>query len=304
MNSTTIRSSPNIPGGRRAAAYLTMATVTSASNQYINLAKSLPAKLQRFLARYPPSQIVIPDAPKTGYQTDTVNPFYPKRHPETGRMHNPIYSARRQADLVKLARDHGVEELLPTSTKKTEVRLAHKVRYGWRGKGTGVGQKVKGHLHERQLAAKYVLFRSLGAEVVSGRWLCRTSADLMYQDGQEERGYAQDAGTHQRMEGGTFDDRVVIVSRSSTNTLYRLVGRTGPNGPNRELYIGIGLPLDVQTCINSVYQKQTFAISHFDGAFISFLENILGIARPKSICDYRQDLPLRPRGARVMLQTS
>lgn len=259
-----------------------MATLPSAPIQYINLAKTLPARLQRFLARYPPSQILPADAPKTGYQTDTVNPFYPKRHPETDRLHNPIYSARRQADLVKLARDYGVEELLPRSTKKTEVRLAHKVRHGWRGKGTGVGQKVKGHLHERQLATKYVFPRLLGAEAVSERLLCRTSADLIYQDGQEERGYAQDARAHQRMEGGTFEDEIFLVSWGVTNALYRLVGRTGPSGPNRELQIGVGPPLDVQLCIkNSVYQNKTkknSAISRSDGAS-SHDPNILGFER-------------------------
>lgn len=123
--------------------------------QYINLAKTLPAKLQRFLARYPSPQLAAPRP--TGYQTDTANPFLRHRHEATQNLHDPVFSARRQADLVKLARDHGVEELLPTGGKRTEVRLARKVRLGWRGKGTGVGQKVKGHKHERQLEPKYVL---------------------------------------------------------------------------------------------------------------------------------------------------
>jgi large subunit ribosomal protein L25 len=129
--------------------------------QYIQLAKALPPRLQRFIARYPHASI-LPDArpaaqAQTAYQKATPNPFMPSRHPVTGRLHDPKYSLRRQAEIVKLAREHGVEELLPYTTKKTEVRLAKRIELGLRVRGTGVGQKVKGHKHERQIFKKYVL---------------------------------------------------------------------------------------------------------------------------------------------------
>lgn len=134
---------------------------TTNASQYVTLAKTLPPKLQRFFARYPPTQILnpLPDGslPSTGYQQDRPNPFLPKKFHPTGRIHNPVYSLRRQADLVKLARENGVEELLPYTPKKTEEQLKHRVKYGLRVKGTGVDQKVKGKIHERQLATKYVL---------------------------------------------------------------------------------------------------------------------------------------------------
>lgn len=130
-------------------------------SQYVTLAKTLPPKLQRFFARYPPTQILnpLPDGEyaRTGYQQERRNPFAPKKFHPTGRTHNPVYSLRRQADLVKLARENGVEELLPFTPKKTEEQLRHRVTYGLRVKGTGVDQKVKGKIHERQLATKYVL---------------------------------------------------------------------------------------------------------------------------------------------------
>lgn len=88
----------------------------------------------------------------------TANPFLPFKHPVTGLWQDPVYSLRRQAELVKLAREAGVEELLPFTTKGTEYRLTKRVEEGLRVKGTGVGQRVKGHLHERMLAAKYVGF--------------------------------------------------------------------------------------------------------------------------------------------------
>lgn len=128
----------------------------ASSTHLIRLAKSLPAPLQRFFARYPPVAIVPDNAPKTPYQEERPNPFRFYKHPVTGKWHDPVYSQRRQAELVKMAREHGVEELLPETRKGTEYRLAHRVEHGLRVKGTGVGQKVKGHIHERHMIAKYV----------------------------------------------------------------------------------------------------------------------------------------------------
>lgn len=126
-------------------------------SRYVELAKQLHPRLQRFLAKYPPSQIL----PKTT-ATNTImggatpNPFLPHKHPITGKWHDPEYSLRRQAELVKLAREEGVEELLPFTSKGTEERIRHRVELGLRVRGTGIGQRVKGHRHERMLAPKYV----------------------------------------------------------------------------------------------------------------------------------------------------
>ncbi|KAK4659185.1 hypothetical protein QC762_107960 [Podospora pseudocomata] len=136
-----------------------MATPTNPST-FIQLAQSLPPRLKTFLARYPPLSILplgaahAPSKALTFYQRETPNPFLPRKHPVTGKWHDPKYSLRRQAELVKLARDHGVEELLPYTEKGTETRLAKRVEFGLRVKGTGLGEKVKGHKHERVLVAK------------------------------------------------------------------------------------------------------------------------------------------------------
>ncbi|RYO77381.1 hypothetical protein DL766_008843 [Monosporascus sp. MC13-8B] len=130
-----------------------MATPTA--QRYIELAKQLHPRLQRFLAKYPPSQI-LPSSTRTNTVENgaTPNPFLPHKHPVTGKWHDPVYSLRRQAELVKLAREQGVEELLPFTSKGTEERIRKRVELGLRVRGTGVGQRVKGHLHERMLAAK------------------------------------------------------------------------------------------------------------------------------------------------------
>ncbi|KAK3943641.1 putative diphthamide biosynthesis protein 4 protein [Diplogelasinospora grovesii] len=130
----------------------------AAASQHIKLALSLPPRLRTFLARYPPASILpaaslaaAESVPKTAYQEETPNPFLPTKHPATGKWHDPKYSLRRQAELVKLAREHGVEELLPYTPKLTEERIRKRVELGLRVKGTGVGQQVKGHKHERHL---------------------------------------------------------------------------------------------------------------------------------------------------------
>lgn len=134
--------------------------MASKAASYIKLAQSLPPRLQVFLARYPPASILpataegAEPAPMTTYQEAAPNPFLPTKHPVTGRWHNPVYSLRRQAELVKLARESGVEELLPAGPKGGEERLRHRVEHGLRVKGTGVGQSVKGHIHERHLVSK------------------------------------------------------------------------------------------------------------------------------------------------------
>lgn len=89
------------------------------------------------------------------------NPFLPYRNPATGRWRGAPISLRRQADLFKLARFYGVEPLLPASRKSTqfkEQRLLDRAA-GITGegikvrgmKGTGEGDKVKGHIWERQM---------------------------------------------------------------------------------------------------------------------------------------------------------
>ncbi|KAK2880125.1 hypothetical protein FQN49_000539 [Arthroderma sp. PD_2] len=82
------------------------------------------------------------------------NPFLPYKNPETGRWRGAIVSLRRQAELVKLGIKYGVEELLPPGRKSTEYKQARLIEKGLRVKGTGIGQKVKGHKWERMMGGK------------------------------------------------------------------------------------------------------------------------------------------------------
>lgn len=179
-----------------------MATAT----KYIQLAKSLPEPLQRFFARWPPASVQPVGAAPTGYQEQRPDPFQFYKHPVTGKWQDPVYSYRRQAQLVQLAREHGVEELLPETTKGTEYRLAHRVEHGLRVKGTGVGQKVKGHIHERHMIAKYV--SSARYATIQNVWWRYTNSSI--QDGTEKKGNDGDAQAHQGLEEGKSKTPVIF----------------------------------------------------------------------------------------------
>jgi len=77
------------------------------------------------------------------------NPFLPFKR--RGRWQGAPISLRRQAELVKLAKKHGVEPLLPPSRKSTAFKEQRILEKGLRVRGTGEGQKVKGHKWERTM---------------------------------------------------------------------------------------------------------------------------------------------------------
>lgn len=153
--------------------------------EYVRLAQTLPAKLLRFFSRYPPilrsaaghgvgaedeatSIVTTINTSSTDANTtltesttqtslspsDSPNPFKPHKHPETGRWHDPVYSLRRQAVLVKLASVNGVEELLPYTFKGSGEGRKRREEQGLRVKGTGVGQRVKGKAWERTMKSR------------------------------------------------------------------------------------------------------------------------------------------------------
>jgi large subunit ribosomal protein L25 len=149
--------------------------------QQIALARTLPPRLLTFFRKFPPpailqaTSIAAKDpAASTATTTETAtattepsstavsqspnlpyaNPFLPTKNFRTGTWRGPIYGLRQQADLCKLAREHGVEDLLPHSIKKSGERERRRLERGLRVKGTGVGERVKGHAWERTLRPK------------------------------------------------------------------------------------------------------------------------------------------------------
>ena len=83
------------------------------------------------------------------------NPFLPFKSPRTNTWISPRIGLRRQAELVKLAIRYNVEALLPPGRKSTEFKETRRAeRGGLAVKGTGVGQKVKGHKWERTMETR------------------------------------------------------------------------------------------------------------------------------------------------------
>ncbi|KAI4951301.1 hypothetical protein J4E91_004010 [Alternaria rosae] len=106
-------------------------------------------------ANAPSNSNIPPEAHDLPYP----NPFLPHKNFATGRWHSPTYGLRKQADLVKLASEHGVVDLLPWTVKKPGEKERRRVERGLQVKGTGEGQKVKGKLWERTLKGRLEMRR-------------------------------------------------------------------------------------------------------------------------------------------------
>jgi large subunit ribosomal protein L25 len=131
----------------------------TAANKFVALFNTLPPRLTKFFARYPP-----------GSSNDVRrNPFKPTVYTATGKWHNPVFSLRRQAELCKLARKYGVEELLPPSRKSSAEREAQ------RSRRAAKGIRVRGHREERTLKARYVFGRGRRREK-TGLMRCYTGS--------------------------------------------------------------------------------------------------------------------------------
>ena len=108
---------------------------------------------------FSPSRALLHNDPKH------PNPFLPQKL-QNGKWAGPRYGLRRQAELVKLAIRYDVEALLPAGRKSTEFKETRTAeRGGLAVKGTGVGQKVKGHKWERTMEARLEDRRKAMAEM-------------------------------------------------------------------------------------------------------------------------------------------
>lgn len=167
-----------------------MATVP---RKFVKLANTLPPRLTRFFARYPPPALLSSSQPQIASNTSSSDPnassvetiapelnvdlpespFRAHKHSVTGKWHDPTFSLRRQAELVKLARTYGVEEFLPYTVKGTLERLRRREENGLRVKGTGIGQKVRGKEWERTLKPRYVsASEGWQCHILLREWLC------------------------------------------------------------------------------------------------------------------------------------
>lgn len=99
----------------------------------------LPKPLAEFFTKYPPAPFRQYAEKSTSTDATDANPFIANRHPITKRLHDPIYSHRRQSDLYKAAYRYGITHLLPPLANgkkfyedkyenKTPVRGSHRFK--------------------------------------------------------------------------------------------------------------------------------------------------------------------------------
>jgi large subunit ribosomal protein L25 len=169
----------------RTMAIQAMSQTVTNPEAYQTLAKTLPNLLIRFFQKFPPGRPYARESQKpslpqpvtepsedgstklvaapskrdllrasTPFTDPSYNPFLPWRNPVTLKWRGPYYGLRRQAVLCKTAAAHGVAELLPWSMKLPSVKLARREEKGLRVKGTGEGDRVKGHHWERTMKGK------------------------------------------------------------------------------------------------------------------------------------------------------
>jgi len=112
---------------------------------------------QTIIADAATSEELTPPTPTpaslSAVQKPPPNPFLPRKNFVTGKWAGAKIGLRRQAELVKMAKEYDIEELLPPSRKSTAFKQARLLEQGLRVKGTGEGQKVKGHAWERHVGA-------------------------------------------------------------------------------------------------------------------------------------------------------
>ncbi|EMG49174.1 MRPL25 54S ribosomal protein L25 [Candida maltosa Xu316] len=78
----------------------------------------LPQRLHSFFIKYPPRPFAqYKDGPSVS-SDPLKNPFFPNKNLETGNWHGAKYSRRKSADLYKMAKKFGIQDLLPPTPRK------------------------------------------------------------------------------------------------------------------------------------------------------------------------------------------
>ncbi|KAI1614255.1 hypothetical protein EDD36DRAFT_464102 [Exophiala viscosa] len=128
----------------------------AARTRGVNTGAPAPVQTDHAIADIETSEatVSIPTPAPSFAQTNfPPNPFLPRKNFETGRWAGARIGLRRQAELVKMAKKLKIEELLPPGRKSTDFKQARLLDRGLSVKGTGEGQKVKGHKWERHIGA-------------------------------------------------------------------------------------------------------------------------------------------------------
>lgn len=143
IDQTTSSPTPRSAKGILAQPILLSSTTSPAS-------KTLPPAESKAQADQTDTSISTPTPPTSRPLPNfPPNPFLPTKR--SGHWAGPRIGLRRQAELVRLARQYEIEDLLPPGKKSTVFKETRLLERGLRIRGTGEGQKVKGHKWERRI---------------------------------------------------------------------------------------------------------------------------------------------------------
>ncbi|KAK6461326.1 mitochondrial ribosomal protein MRPL25 [Scheffersomyces coipomensis] len=78
----------------------------------------LPQKLHNFFIKFPPRPYAEYSVKPSVITDPHLNPFLPNKNPESGKWQGPKFSLRRSADLFKMAKKFGIQDLLPPLPRK------------------------------------------------------------------------------------------------------------------------------------------------------------------------------------------
>lgn len=105
---------------------------------YIKLAKTLPRPIITYLTRYPPGSAAAKEA------------FQCTRHPVTGRLHDPKYSARRKKQLYDIAERFNLLTFLPEPSALHKKVMKGTIRF----KGTKAERNRPARVKEMEQAMR------------------------------------------------------------------------------------------------------------------------------------------------------
>ncbi|KAK8440399.1 hypothetical protein CJI97_001355 [Candidozyma auris] len=114
----------------------------------------LPQKLHNFFIKFPPRPFAQYAEKPSTIKDPHMNPFLPNKNPDSGRWHGAKYSLRRSADLFKMARKFGIQDLLPPIPHRKFYEDKYNNKTWMRGILKQKGQKWERDLPEKLEARK------------------------------------------------------------------------------------------------------------------------------------------------------
>lgn len=128
----------------------------------------LPQKLHNFFIKYPPRPFAQYAEKPSTLADPQLNPFLPNKNSETGKWHGAKYSLRRSADLFKMARKFGLQDLLPQVPHRRFFEDKYMNKNWMRGVLTQKKQKWERELPDK-LKARQEALAAMDETIIAAR---------------------------------------------------------------------------------------------------------------------------------------